>query len=961
MATAFAHAAVPLGDRPQNPLLPPTVFNLPARVNGELAYLFESADGAQVAHVVGAFRLTVGEADGLRLAAREGVVWILPATDEDTRMTRLEVLLWRDGEVREPAGTLTTGPALLVTFATTGGVDVEVDDLAYQSSAESAAVRQGEALRVGLREVGWFDGNRDSALRVLDAAGAGPSPKAAALRPVVHFRSDGDIEGPIEVDGHRAMSVVGGAYFSRGVPGGEEFLQIRADAAVAFLPPGSGTPGTRSERGEERSKVAGGAEGPLPDTTTLQRQALGSALGEMEVEAVYLEGDVVMTQGPNMVRASRLYYDFVQDKALMADAVVRANLVERNLPLYLRAAEIRQLSANQFSARGARLTTSEFHTPHYHVGARRVELTNRTPPSPTGVQRGVRAGTFAIEHATLNLGGVPVAYWPSIRGGVDTSETAIRSVRSGYSDDFGVEMETEWHFFHALGLETPEGFDTALSLDSYSRRGPAVGLDADYQRDTYFGLLRSYLLFDSDDDFLGREREVPGERDVRGRFLLRYRQYLEEDWQVSLELSYISDKGFLEEFFESEFDNEKDQETLLYLKKQQDVRAFTALLQTRPLDFTTQTERSPDLGYWVIGESLGERATWYSENRAGLVRYRPADQTFRELLREGRRQGSGTVLRTHSRQEVSAPLDLGPVRVVPFASLRGGAWDDSPVDGGVARVLGTYGLRASTYLSRVWPQVRSALWDFDGLRHVIKSDLVAFLSHSNRDGDEFFPFDATVEPIEEIDGAAWGLRQRWQTHRGTVKNRRTVDVVTWDLETGFFNDTTSRYVTNGFTSYSRPEASLGRNFVNSSLIWRVNDRTAVLSEMNYDVNDGELDILNVSLAVERSPRFSYLLGYRFIEEADSNLLGFDMNYSLTEKHSIAVRERFDLERGRTLDFTVALIRKLPRWFAALSFELDEPEDDFGISISIWPEGLPRAALGSRRFTGLGRGVSLQGE
>jgi len=149
--------------------------------------------------------------------------------------------------------------------------------------------------------------------------------------------------------------------------------------------------------------------------------------------------------------------------------------------------------------------------------------------------------------------------------------------------------------------------------------------------------------------------------------------------------------------------------------------------------------------------------------------------------------------------------------------------------------------------------------------------------------------------------------------------------------------------------------------VNSSTVWRVNDRTALLSETNYDLNDSRVDILNVSMAVERTPRFSYLIGYRFIDQSDSNLLGFDMNYRLTEKHTVAVRELFDLDRGRTLDFTVGLIRKHPRWFSALSFELNQAEDDFGVSLSIWPEGLPQAALGSRRFTGLGTTTRLQND
>ena len=91
------------------------------------------------------------------------------------------------------------------------------------------------------------------------------------------------------------------------------------------------------------------------------------------------------------------------------------------------------------------------------------------------------------------------------------------------------------------------------------------------------------------------------------------------------------------------------------------------------------------------------------------------------------------------------------------------------------------------------------------------------------------------------------------------------------------------------------------------------------------------------------------------------MLGFDMNYRLTEKYTMAFRELFDLARGETLDFTIAIIRKFPRWFGAVSFELDEAEDDFGISFSIWPEGLPQAALGSRRFTGLANTTSLKND
>ena len=967
-AAAFGQQPAPLADRLDQPLLPYGISELGVNLSGELAFFFKDPDGTEALHVIGDFVMTLGKEEGQALRSREAVVWIVHRDYQGRPYRHLQILLWRDAEVAEVGHTVTSGPALFVTVNSFGEISINVDDVAFESSTENPIYREGNAIRQAFGTDVFREQDKNVSLRVFDASGLGPEEKKARRRPPILLQFPGEVVTR-EVNGQQVITVIGGAYLSRGDSTTGEFLEIRADSIAVFLhssertplPETAGEPGLggalrgdakdEDPRGESRARRQ---RRPDPD-----RQRLSAGFGDVEVESVYLEGDVIMSQGASMIRASRLFYDFRDEKALMLDAVIRTTLVERNVPLYVRAEEIRQLAANEFAASNAILTTSEFHSPHYHVGASRVELIDRTPPDSTQRRGGIRSGSFRIRDATLNLAGHPVGYWPYIQGRVDTSETAIKSLRTGYSDDFGVELETEWHLFNVLGLETPEGFESSLSLDFFSNRGPAIGVDADYQRDRYFGLLKSYLLTDNDEDFLGRERETPSPKDVRGRFLLRHRQYLEDDWRLSLELSYISDRGFLEEFFEDEFDNDKDQETLLYLKKQADNWAFTAHLQTRLMDFYTQTERLPDLGYLIIGEPLGDWATWFSENRVGIVRYRPKDQTFPELLRNGRVLGSGSVARVDSRQEIDLPLDLGPVRMIPFVSLRGTAWDDSPAEGGLARGLGTVGMRGSLSLTRVYPNARSSLFAVDGIRHIIKPDVTAWLSGVNKGSDDLFNFDETVEGVDGVDGVALGLRQQWQTKRGRGETRRIVDFLTLDIEVGLFNDSDGNVITNGYASFSRPENSLARNYINSSFIWRLNDRTALLSELNYDLNDGEIDILNVSLAVERSPRLSYLLGYRYIEESDSNLLGFDLNYRLTEKHSMAIREAFDFDRGRALDFTVAFIRKFPRWFGAVAFELDEAEDDFGVSFSIWPEGLPQATLGSRRFTGLATSTRIQ--
>jgi len=441
---------------------------------------------------------------------------------------------------------------------------------------------------------------------------------------------------------------------------------------------------------------------------------------------------------------------------------------------------------------------------------------------------------------------------------------------------------------------------------------------------------------------------------------LRHRHYLPDNWELTLEASYISDPTFLEEFETSEFFEGKEQETLIYLKKQQDNWAWDLLTQWRVLDFVTQTEHLPNTTFQLIGQPiLNNLATFFSESRLGAVRYRPDDRRFFHSGRVDNLDSTDVTIRGDTRQEITFPLKLDPVQVVPFGSARLSAWDGSPHDGGKQRFFGTYGLSGSMYLWRVYDKVESELLDLHRMRHLIKPDATVFLSESSIPSKDLTPFDEGVEDIDDFDGAQLGLRQRWQTKRGGPGQWRSVNWITWDVEAGFFNDATDRARTHGDTFLSRPETSLPANYINTNLIWRLSDSTALLYDANVDLNRGRTGTSNISFHVDRSPRLSYFFGHRYIGETSSNLLGFGANYKLTPKYSLAIREQYDLQRTRTLDFTITIIRKLPRWFVAITFDLDEAEQEEAVSLSLWPEGIPEATIGSRRFTGLATSTGLR--
>ncbi len=954
--TAFAQPLAPITDQVQEPLLPTGIMTDDVELFGSLVYLWRDADGSDVIHFVGEFELHLGPR---RLKARQSVIWMTPRTYAGHAYHRFEVFLWRDAQVLEPAGTVTSGPVLFVTLNSAGKVRVSADKKTFESSADTPVFL--EAGRVRERVAGT--GAAGPEVTPFEVTGPGPLTEAQApeVRPVVNYRArDLTVQ---QVEGRRVIVAIGDVYVFRSVPGKEDFLELRADAAAIYLaaerespadqveePPPNLTDRRAGEAAEMGRALTGLAGVPGTDREEAKLFQAG------DVEAVYLEGDIVMTRGERMIRAAQLYYDFHKDQALILDAVFRTFLPDRNVPVYIRAEQVRQLSSREYQADHPLVTTSEFYTPHYHVGAARIDLVDKTDRALAGL----RTGTYRMTHTTFNIGGRPVLYWPYTRGTLKEGETTIRAVRVGYSDDFGAELETEWHLFNVLGLETPVGFDGKLHLDYFSARGPGVGIDLNYERENYFGLFRGYYINDTGEDHLkGRFRDNDPDTENRGRLTFRHRQYLPNEWQLTLEGSYISDKNFLEEYFEREFDRDKDQETLVYLKKQHDTWAFTLLAQGRVLDFLTQTEHLPDAAFRLLGQPLGDFATFYSENRAGWVRYRPHDWSLYDFFRLGPRpDSSGMTGRVDSRQEVDAPLTLGPVKVVPFGAVRGSAWDDSPEDGGASRLFGSAGVRSSMYLWRVY-DAQSDLWDIHGIRHVIKPDATAWVSGSTLDSTELYPFDENVEDIDEIDGVSFGVRQRWQTKRGGPERERITDLFTLDVEAGFFNNAQNFEYTHGYTSYSRPENSISRNYVGTAASWRINDATALISESTVDLNDGKLGVFDLSYVVERTPRLSYLVGYRFIDKIDSNLLAMGANYRISEKHTLALREEFDLDRGETADFSLAFIRKLPRWYLGLTFDLDNIKDDVGVSMSLWPEGFPRAVLGSRRFTGVAESTAIR--
>jgi hypothetical protein len=405
-----------------------------------------------------------------------------------------------------------------------------------------------------------------------------------------------------------------------------------------------------------------------------------------KILGVYLEDNVVVSVNDYTIRAPRVYYDNQFNKASILQAVMYAYDVKKQLPIYIRAQELRQESRSQWTANHATLTTSAFYEPHISLAAEKL-IFNVDLPEPMPAVDGPASGTgsspmpglpgtqaiaqtqpatspasgdktlrqtpmqamgfatgandqsgpkytFEAKNSQLKVGQTPVFVWPSLKGD-PTTQTPNRGVQVGYSNRRGPLLETSWDVFALTGIDPIDGVNATTNFDYMGRNGPGFGIESDWETSHSYGSFNGYLLaYDTGYDSIGNRNDVDFDGNQRGYLDLKHRELLSAEWEASVEVGYGGGKTFLERFVPDEADASKPFETSLYLKRQKDDSAFTFLTKydltnakqnTQVLQTPGYTvDKLPELGYYRVGTSLlDDHLTYYTENRLSYMRARP--------------------------------------------------------------------------------------------------------------------------------------------------------------------------------------------------------------------------------------------------------------------------------------------------------------------------------------------------
>ncbi len=724
---------------------------------------------------------------------------------------------------------------------------------------------------------------------------------------------------------------------------------------------------------------------------------------------IYLEGDVIFAMGNRVIYADRMYYDTTWQRGTILNADVVTPVPSYEGLLRLKADVVQQTGEDQFQAFGAAVTSSRLGIPRYWLQSDSINLTGQdrmiTDPAsglplvdPSSGQVGTGKRYFVeAESNRVYVGGVPVIFWPRFRTDLDNPGYYIERIRVGSDSVFGTQLGVGLDLFQVFGIENrPEDADWIGLVDYLSERGIGVGTEGNY-RSNYFaglpgtarGMFRAWGISDSGLDNLGRDRRtVPLESDIRGRLLMRHRQTFEPGFSLRGEIGYISDRNFLEQYYEREWDNEKDFTTGLWLERNLGNQSLNVIADARVNDFFTQTQWLPRLDHYILGQPfLFDRAVWHGHSMVGYGQFRTADAPtnpvdlakWDPLAWEGVDR-EGVVAGT--RHEIDFPIQAGPVKVVPYLLGDASFWQQDLDGNDYLRAYGQAGIRTSLPLWRVDPSVQSTLLYLNGLAHKVTWDSELLYADASQNLDQLplynpldddaqeafrrrFAFDSfglmagqnvplqfderyfahryglqsyVTSPVSEIadDLMVWrtGFRNRWQTKRGIPGNSRIVDVVTLDVFASYF------------PKADRDNFGEDVGVIDYDFEWFIGDRLSLVSDGYFDVFSQGLRTASVGLNTGRPGLGDIYLGIRSIEgPISSNILTAALTYRMSDKWIIQGSNSIDFGSTGNIGQSFSLVRVGESFLIRAGVNTDISRDNVSFVFGIEPRFLPSGRLG----------------
>ncbi len=946
------------------------------------------------------------ELSGTKMSARNAVVWIDPNPDGPADSHKLRIALIGDGQLQQD-GVLRLDRRLLVNAVVTGKIEL-VGDRTMGADESSALYQDALALREGKPST------TNPATEPATTPATAPAPGLPGLVPLEPLpgtlpstrqpqpQSPWASTRPIAQPSPTSPRVV--------PPGPQRVMEFDGDYQRALTSDGYiaavVTNGVNLIYQDEKQNLTEFSARNMVVFTNL-KELKGAMAGESSrqfitehIVAAYFEGDVQVFVTPAntqtnelRMRAEHVYYEFATDRAIMTNVVFHTVDLKKQLPIFMRASKLRQLSQNEFNFDNVELTDSAFACPTYSIHAAHAYVREEdTGDAQTGAQV-----TFTSDNVVATAVGLPFFYFPVVGGTMDSKGFPLRTIDFNNNTAYGVGLRSRWGLFETIGMVPPKDLDVSFTADYLNKRGPAGGLDGQYtggyidettaQPWNFSGDLHSYFVEDHGTDILGAARnDEPAPEQLRGRLYFEHTLNSPGGWQAQVRAGYISDSNFMPQWFNDEYMNNPSIDESLYVKHSSDSEIFSFLAEAQPnravstadeVAENREISRLPELKYDREGDSLlQDHLTFYSENSGSALKFVRDEQS---LTQQGFYPGvepglpayaytgdpGKTTYRGDFREEVDYPINAGVLKVVPYVFVRYTPYSQGVIPGKftpqnlslipyvrvsdpINRIMAGGGVRLTTAFWKTDNAVESELFDLHRIRHVIEPEINVFASSSNVDQNRVFIYDPEVDAVNDVTAVQLALRQRWQTKRGGPGRWRSVDVLSINMYLNYFNNQPANRFRDpidfrGLYYYSNPEASVARNSANADVTWRVSDSTAILADIQQNLDKVRLATASIGMAVMRDQRLSYFIGTRYIADLDSNIITLEANYKLDDKYSIAASQSFDLAQSKDVFYSFQLTRNFDNLSMSARFYFDQSTGDQGFGFNIQPFGFGKSA------------------
>ena len=740
--------------------------------------------------------------------------------------------------------------------------------------------------------------------------------------------------------------------------------------------------------------------------------------GEQRWE-LYLEGNVKFQMGERVVFAEQMYYDANFQRGTILRAEMLTPIRRYKGLVRLKADVIQQLDQNNFSAYGTALTSSRIGVPRYWLQNRTLNVTREQEVDAdpfTGVvnidpQTGMARtkSTYFAEGQgnAVYAGNIPVLYWPRFRTNLDNPSYFVETIRIGNDRIFGSQIGASFDMYQVLGIRRPPKDSSWTStLDYLSDRGFAYGSENDYQHASFLGFgpaqgtYRSWFIRDKGLDNLGRDRRtVPLEEDKRGQIFLQHRQQLRSDLKLQVELGWLSDRNFLEQYFERRWDQYKDYTTGFLLERKRGNRSLALSTEFHLNDFFTQTQWLPRLDRFVLGQAgFAGRVVRHGHSHVGYADFEPGVPPtnavdlakFDPLAHE---VAAANGVRVGTRQELDFPIQAGHVKFVPYVLGDLTYWQEDLLGNDMLRAMGQVGVRSSVPFTRIDPTITSTLFNVNGLAHKVTFDTDIGFADASQDMDRLplydpldddaqehfrrrFAFDTfnimagddvplrfderfyalrsglqsnvtspSAEVVDDLAFVKFGMRNRLQTKRGLPGRESIIDWVTLDVEAIFYPDA------------DRDNFGSDFGMLDYDFRWHVGDRFAILSDGYFDFFSDGLRTASIGVDIQRPEVGDLYIGMRTIQGVvTSNVLTARLNYRMSDKWAVQATSSYDFSSTGNIGQRIAALYIGESFIYRAGFNVDVSRGNVGVLFGMEP----RFLLNPRIFRAGGRPISPAG-